>query len=110
MGSVRRGIFLFKIVNGTQFFEKLGVGNFMMDLITINCEGCEYDLLETLLSTHFVYYFKNIQFGSHMKIKGLPDPVGKYCRLQQLLRRNHVMTYQHIFTWENWQLKCKFRK
>jgi hypothetical protein len=31
MGSVRRGIFLFKIVNGTQFFEKLGVGNFMVE-------------------------------------------------------------------------------
>jgi FkbM family methyltransferase len=109
-GQSGKGSSSLKVVNATQFFEKLGVGNFMVDLITINCEGCEYDLLETLLSTHFVYYFKNIQFGSHTKIKGLPDPVGRYCRLQQLLRRNHVMTYQHIFTWENWQLKDKFRK
>lgn len=99
-----------KIVSATQFFEKLGVGNFIVDLITINCEGCEYDLLETLLSTNFVYYFKNIQFGSHTTIKGLPDPVGRYCRLQQLLQRTHVFTYQHIFTWENWKLKDKFRK
>jgi hypothetical protein len=28
-----------KVVNATQFFEKLGVGNFMVNLITINCEG-----------------------------------------------------------------------
>jgi hypothetical protein len=70
-GQSGEGSSSLKVVNATQFFEKLGIGNFMVDLITINCEGCEYDLLETLLSTHFVYYFKNIQFGSHTKIKGL---------------------------------------
>ena len=107
-GGSGEGFCSLKVVNATQFFEKLGVEHFMVDLITINCEGCEYDLLETLLSTNFVYYFKNIQFGSHTKIKDLPDPVGRYCRLQQLLRRTHEFTYQHLFTWENWKLKDKF--
>ena len=88
-----------KVVNATQCFEKLGVGNFMVDLIKINCEGCEYDLLETLLSTHFAYYFKNIQFGSHTKIKGLPYPVGRYCRLTTTLTKkscNDVSTYFNL--------------
>jgi hypothetical protein len=46
-GQSGEGYCPLKVVNAAQCFEKLGVGNFMVDLNKINCEGCEYDLLET---------------------------------------------------------------
>lgn len=94
-----------KIVNATDFFTKLAVGNYQIDLMTINCEGCEYDLLETLLSTDLIYQFRHIQFGTHPTLKNLRDPVRRYCKIQEWLRRSHKLTYQYKFQWETWKLK-----
>lgn len=94
-----------KVINAIDFFSALGVGNFKVDLITINCEGCEYDLLETILSTDLVYHFKHIQFGTHPTLKNLADPVRRYCQIQERLSRTHKLTYQYKFTWETWKLK-----
>jgi hypothetical protein len=73
--------------------------------MTINCEGCEYDLLETLLSTDLIYQFRHIQFGTHPTLKNLRDPVRRYCQIQEWLRRSHKLTYQYKFQWETWKLK-----
>lgn len=69
------------ISNATEFMMKLGVGVFDVDLLTLNCEGCEYEALETLLSTSLVRHFRNIQWATHSTIRGIPDPIGRYCRI-----------------------------
>ncbi|KAH3836281.1 hypothetical protein DPMN_109651 [Dreissena polymorpha] len=91
------------ISNATEFMMKLGVGVFEVDLLTLNCEGCEYEALETLLSTSLVRHFRNIQWATHSEIPGIPDPVGRYCRIQELLSRTHRPTYQYRLIWESWR-------
>jgi len=94
-----------KIVNATLFFQKLGIGCFEFDLITINCEGCEFDLLEILVSTNLIHFFKHIQFATHSKLTQLPNPIERYCRLQELLSKTHRLSYQYKFNWETWKQK-----
>lgn len=94
---------LLKVVNVTEFLLKVGVGCFDTDLITINCEGCEYAVLESILSSNIISFFKHVQFASHPNIRGLKDPIPRYCAIQELLRRTHVLSYHYKFTWETWK-------
>ncbi|KAL3885233.1 hypothetical protein ACJMK2_025321 [Sinanodonta woodiana] len=91
------------IANATKFLMNLGVGLFNVDLLTTNCEGCEYEVLETILSTNLINYIKNIQFATHSTLKGLKNPLRRYCNIQELLQRTHRPTYQYKFIWENWR-------
>ncbi|XP_069103617.1 uncharacterized protein [Argopecten irradians] len=91
-----------KVVNTTVFLTKLGVGCFDVDLMTINCEGCEYDVLESIISNSLVNNFKHIQFATHTKLAYLVDPVNRYCRIQELLQRTHRLSYSYKFNWETW--------
>lgn len=100
-----KGTCSLKVVNAIDFFQKLGVGSFKVDLMTINCEGCEYDLLETIVSSNLIHHFKHIQFATHAKLKYLRQPAERYCKLQEILGRTHRLTYQYRYTWETWKLK-----
>lgn len=91
------------IVNTTEFLLKIGVGLFDIDLMTMNCEGCEFEALETLLSTSLIKHFRNIQFATHSTIQGLTNPIERYCTIQELLSRTHRPTYQYRFIWESWR-------
>lgn len=91
------------ITNTTEIMLKLGVGLFDVDLLTLNCEGCEYETLEMLTSTNLISHFKNIQFATHSTIKGIRAPFERYCALEQLMLRTHRPTYQYRFIWESWR-------
>ncbi|KAL4227653.1 hypothetical protein ACF0H5_013091 [Mactra antiquata] len=93
------------VTNTTEFLLKAGVGMFDVDLMSMNCEGCEFEALETLLSTNIVEHFKNIQFATHSTIPGLKDPFPRYCKIQSLLARTHRPTYQYKLIWESWRRK-----
>ena len=95
----------FRTVNASAFYTKIGLGCFEFDLITINCEGCEFEVLEQILTSGIARYFKHIQVSSHTTLKRLGDPVGRYCRIQELLKRTHHISYQYKFTWETWTRK-----
>lgn len=101
--SVIKGTTPLVIMNATEFLLKIGVGLFDVDLFTMNCEGCEFEVLEAVLSTNLVKHLRNIQFDTHSTIKGLRDPIQRYCRIQQLLLRTHRPTYQYKFFLENWR-------
>lgn len=94
-----------KVMNATNFFIKLGLGFYDIDLITVNCEGCEFDVLEAITSSSLVEHFKHIQFATHISLPRLKDPVPRYCKIQRLLSRTHTLTYQFKFTWETWKRK-----
>ncbi|XP_021369184.1 uncharacterized protein LOC110460542 isoform X2 [Mizuhopecten yessoensis] len=90
-----------KIVNVTNFFEMLSVRGRDVDLITLNCEGCEYAVLDLLLSTDYIRHFRNIQFQSH-RISGICYPVKRFCWYQELLQKTHKIQFQFKFVWESW--------
>lgn len=91
-----------QIMNATNFFEKISVRRHDVDLITLNCEGCEYAILDLLLSTDYIQHFKNIQFQPH-RIEGICHPVRRYCWYQELLKKTHMLSFQFKFVWENWK-------
>lgn len=96
---------LLRVYNTTEFLIRLGVSCFDVDLITINCEGCEYDILETLLSSNITQRFRHIQFATHPTLKHLKQPAERYCEIQEKLSRTHVISYQYKFCWESWTRK-----
>lgn len=91
------------ISNAIDFFTDLGVGIYDVDLLTMNCEGCEYEVLETLLKTNMILRFRNIQWGTHSSLKGLQQPFYRYCRIQEILSRTHRPTYRYKLIWESWR-------
>ncbi|XP_060567060.1 uncharacterized protein LOC132725888 [Ruditapes philippinarum] len=95
------------VINSTEFFQNLGVGIYSVDLLSMDCEGCELDVLENLLETGMVKYFKNIQLEIHTLayfIIDREDYLRRYCTLQEHMRRTHRLTYQYKHMWENWRL------
>ncbi|XP_033727871.1 uncharacterized protein LOC117317250 [Pecten maximus] len=92
---------MIQIVNTTQFFETLSVRSRDVDLITMNCEGCEYAVLDLLLTTDYIRHFRNIQFQSH-RIERICYPIRRFCWYQELLRKTHKLSFQFRFVWENW--------
>lgn len=75
----------------------------MIDLIKINIEGGEYELLEHLIATDKVKYFKNIQVQFHEDV--IPDAEYRMKLIQKDLSKTHALTFQEVFVWENWELK-----
>ncbi|XP_048739665.2 uncharacterized protein LOC125653992 isoform X2 [Ostrea edulis] len=96
---------LIRIVSIVDFFIQLGLGCRSLDLLTINCEGCEFDILETLISTNLIEKFEYIQFQPHHAVPNLGNYTCRYCRLRQLLARTHVVAYDYPQVWEAWKSK-----
>jgi len=70
-----------------------------IDLLHINCEGCEYPILKKLLALpHQPVEAIEVQFHqAHVK----PE---EYCEIEKLLvARGYTMTYRYAFVWELWE-------
>jgi FkbM family methyltransferase len=74
-----------------------------VSLLNVNCEGCEYGLLETITSLDAANLFDNIQVQFHI-IPG-DDTLERYCSIEALLSRTHERTFGFHFIWENWRRK-----
>ena len=90
------------IANTTQFMLRIGAGKFEFALLLINCEGCEYEVLEATISSGLIRNFKNIQFAAH-NLPGLRNQQSRYCQIEALLNRTHSPTYRYRYTWEHWR-------
>lgn len=81
--------------------ERLGLARQKVDLLHINCEGCEWDLLEALVaSSGWPINFPVVQFGTHTD--GASATVGRYCTLRHSLALTHSMVWGAPFAWERW--------
>jgi FkbM family methyltransferase len=94
-----------RIVSILDFFIQLGLGCRPLDLLTINCEGCEFEVLETLSSTNLIEKIDYIQFQPHYTVPKLGNFPCRYCRVRQLLARTHVIAYEYPQVWEAWKNK-----
>lgn len=98
----RNGSTEIKVVNSTKFFDDIGVGQIEVDLISIDCEGCEYGVLESMIGSNITQYFKNIQFEWHSWLP-IMNATQRYCRIVELLRRTHTPTFQFRYVYESWR-------
>ncbi|XP_048750529.1 uncharacterized protein LOC125662372 [Ostrea edulis] len=104
-GDLRNKTEVIQIVSVLDFVIQLGIGCRSVDLMTINCEGCEFDVLETLISTNLIENFNYIQFQPHYNAPNLGYFPCRYCRLSQLLARTHVAAYDYPQVWQAWKRK-----
>ena len=88
----------------TPFFEMLEqrYAATHVDLFHVNCEGCEFPVLEYLLRSPWIKRIRKllVQFHSFRDI----DAVDRRCTLRALLARTHRLTWDRPFVWERWDL------
>ena len=72
-------------------------------MLTVNCEGCEFEVLPALILNNLTQYFRNIQFATHVGF--LTDTPCIYCQIEQSLERTHQINYHYNMLWEGWILK-----
>eukprot|EP00729_Bicosta_minor_P010703 gene10703-661_t len=74
-----------------------GVNTFVME------DGCEWEMMELLLSGGFAAKIKVIQWGSHW-FDGVKDVEARYCKITEGLAKTHRAEFQQPFGWERWIL------
>ncbi|XP_061162773.1 uncharacterized protein LOC133171994 [Saccostrea echinata] len=104
-GNDNGGSCLLRVVNTTQFLLQVGISCYEVDLITINCEGCEFEIMEEILASGMIGQFRHIQFATHPTLKHLKNPAERYCEIQEKLKRTHKASYQYKWCWESWTRK-----
>ena len=75
--------------------------NGTVDLLHVNCEGCEWEMLEDIISSGQHTNIRTIQFGSHY-FRQVEDIVARFCRIRAELSRTHVMVWGQAWGWERW--------
>lgn len=106
--DIRKGVKTetIKIFNVIDFFVQIGLGCHSLNLLTINCEGCEFDVIEMLTSTSLIDNIDYVQFQPHAIVfTDQQEYICKYCRLRQLLARTHEVGYEFPHVWETWKRK-----
>ena len=79
--------------------SKKGTDN--IDLLHVNCEGCEWEMLENIIKAGEHKHIRTIQFGSHY-FPQVPGITGRYCRIREELNKTHSMVYGQAWAWERW--------
>ncbi|XP_011422011.3 uncharacterized protein [Magallana gigas] len=95
-----------KIFNVVDFFVQIGLGCNSLNLLTINCEGCEFDVIEILTSTTLIDNIDFVQFQPHLIVFDDDQKyICMYCRIRELLARTHEIAYDYPHVWETWKRK-----
>ena len=76
-------------------------GSDAIDLLHVNCEGCEWEMFDNLIETKVLESIKSIQFSAHY-FSQVPNLLSRYCKLKKTLAMTHKMVYGQSFGWERW--------
>jgi len=77
-----------------------------VDLLHVNCEGCEWEMFENLIETGVMQTIRSMQFSSHyFSPDQVPNLLARYCKIKEHLSKTHYMVYGQSFGWERWDLK-----
>jgi FkbM family methyltransferase len=83
-----------------------------VEIFHLNCEGCEYEVLESLIKADMLQYFKNVQLSAHFMEKDtvkVKESMARMCKIRETLSRTHHNTYLYLTpngnsNWENWRM------
>jgi len=84
--------------------RETGLKKDSVDMLNINCEGCEFELLEFLFAHGLIANYKEIQVAWH-PIHTMATPMERFCRLRTLLERTHTRVYSFWYNWETYVRK-----
>jgi len=71
-----------------------------VDLLHVNCEGCEWEMFENLISSGIHTKIRMIQFGTHYFSQ--VENTQRYCHIRDSLSQTHHMLYGEAWGWERW--------
>ncbi|CAF3439386.1 unnamed protein product [Rotaria sp. Silwood1] len=94
---------LLDIVEVIRHIRETRTKNGIIDMISINCEGCEFEILPALILNRMIQYFRIIQFATHTGL--LTESSCIYCQIEQALERTHKILFHYSKLWEGWVLK-----
>ena len=92
------------IIEAAAAFNNVTRGSADLDLLHVNCEGCEYEMLENIIKSGLHWRIKIIQFGTHF-FTGIPRLTERFCAIRSELKKSHWMVYGVAFGWERWDRK-----
>jgi len=75
----------------------------LIDLLHVNCEGCEWEMFDNLIETGELSKIRSVQFSSHF-FQQVPNLVARYCNIKSHLSKTHHMVYGQSFGWERWDI------
>ncbi|CAF0802777.1 unnamed protein product [Adineta ricciae] len=101
-----QSIQLLDFVQTIENIRKTKTSNGIIDMISMNCEGCEFEVLPALVLSNLAQYIRIIQFGSHMEVFRESSCI--YCQIQQALEKTHKVVYQYTMLWEAWAIQTNF--
>jgi FkbM family methyltransferase len=101
--SLIQRIQLLNIVEVIQNIRKTRTKTGIIDMISINCEGCEFEIIPALILNNLTQYFRIIQFATHLSLVSQSSCI--YCQIEQALQRTHQILYHYTKLWEGWVLK-----
>jgi FkbM family methyltransferase len=96
-----------QIMDVVEAWEELGKPS--IDLLHMNCEGCEWEMLERLISSDIVDKVQILQLGTHW-FEDIKNIEQRYCTIESKLATTHRRIYQQHFGWERWEQKKDQRK
>lgn len=83
----------------SRVFERVGGPP---DVLSMNCEGCEYDVMQRLIEKGWLSKIPFIQLSWHTPDQ-VNDRVAKRCNIEKVLWQSHVRTYSTEYGWTGWK-------
>ncbi len=95
-------MFELKVLN--RLDTELNIIDGELTLLHMNCEGCEYEVLERLIDTDLIKHVRYLQFETH-RPKSIQSTIAeRYCSLQERLNNTHNREFGIPWAWERWTL------
>lgn len=93
-----------RIIDGrAAIAEFLSSGSNQIDILHINCEGCEWEFLERLAGTDMLRFIAVLQVSFHnYGANGIGEHLYQYCLIREALEQNHYPANSVPFGWERW--------
>lgn len=92
-----------------EVLEQLLQPHEQISLFHANCEGCEWEMLETLIRSKLIQRINVLQWSSHW-FKQIRDVEKRYCDINGALSGSHVVQFQQPFGWDRWYIQTSKRK
>jgi FkbM family methyltransferase len=75
------------------------IGNAKIAVLKLNCEGCEYALLDRLIATGKISQVGTLLIQFHCFVEQYGE---KYLALKRAMLHTHSLAWRESFVWERW--------
>jgi len=74
-----------------------------IDLVHVNCEGCEWEVFENIIDNKIDQRIKMIQWSAHFS-KFVEHITSRYCKILEAFKKTRTKVFGQSWAWERWDL------